>query len=111
MLVLGGAIASEINLPAVAAYCRAEILGHNPQHIVRRWPTMEAAIANDEFQTFLKQIRRRFPAEKAERILVSHGINLARERETYYSDAEYAAAILGKSMDELEALYGPSGQD
>ncbi len=106
MLVLAGTIASEIGLLSVAAYCRSEILLHNPRHMVRRWPTLEFALADTDFQQFLKQIRRRFPAEKVERILVSHGVNLERERETYYSDAEYAAAILGKSTSELDSIYG-----
>jgi hypothetical protein len=111
MLVLAGAIASEIGLTSVANYCRSEILLHNPQHMVPRWPTLEAAMVDDDFRVFLRQVRRRYPSEKAERILASLGVNLARERETYYSDAEYAAAILGRTTSELDALYGPSRKD
>jgi hypothetical protein len=44
--------------------------------------------------------------EKAEHILSSLGIQLAGERETYYTDHEYAASLLGLSTDELDRRFG-----
>lgn len=107
MLVLAGALAAEMDLSSIAGYCRSEILRNNPKHIVRRWPTITVALDDNDFLFFLKQVRRRFPLEKAERELSVHGLEMAQERATYYSDIEYAAAILGKSPDELN-LYGES---
>jgi hypothetical protein len=33
---------------------------------------------------------------------------MAHERETYYSDNEYAAALLGTTPSELEKMFGPT---
>lgn len=105
-LVLAGVIAARMNLDDVAAYCRAEVLRHNPGHMVRRWPTLAAAIEDSDFLHFLKQLQRRFPQEKAERMLAELGIEMARERETYFDDAEYAASLLGISPEQLGTDHG-----
>ena len=106
LLVLAGVIATDMGLWQIAAYCRHRVLEHNGQHLLRRWPTMEAAINSEEFQLFLTQLRRRYPLEKAERMLDSLGIDMGRERDAYYSDHEYAAALLGTTPDELDQLFG-----
>ncbi|MDG2384667.1 MAG: hypothetical protein P8N76_23560 [Pirellulaceae bacterium] len=105
MLVLASVIAAELGLGSIAAYCRDEILQNNPRHIVRRWPSVVIALSDEDFQAFLKQIRRRYPAERAERMLDALGFVMGQERETYYSDAEYAAAILGTTPDELDQRF------
>ena len=111
MLVLAGVLASEIGLPSVADYCRDHVLRHNPRHLIRRWPTITAALEDEDFRLFMKQVRRRYPAEKAERMLDTFGLVMARERDTYYTDAEYAAAILGTTPAELDRLYGRAKPD
>ncbi len=105
MLVLGGSLAAELGLHSLAAYCRDEILSHNPKHMIRRWATVAHALDDDDFLVFLKQIRRRYPTERAERMLDAMGLDMARERETYYTDAEYAAAILGTTPNELARRF------
>ena len=113
LLVLAGAIAAELELDAVAAYCRYQILEHNPRHFVRRWPTFSVALEEEDFQGHRKQLQRRYPREKAEQMLESLGIQMAREREAYFTDYEYAAAILGTTPEALEKEYGEesSGND
>ncbi len=111
MLVLAGVLAAEIGLPSVANYCRDHILQHNPRHLVRRWPNLAEALEDEDFRFFLKQVRRRYPTEKAERMLDSLGLVMARERDVYYSDVEYAAAILGMTPVELDRLYGHANPD
>ena len=106
LLVLAGATAVQMNLPQIAAYCRREILLHNPRHMLRRWPNMDEALLDEDFQSHLKQLRRRYPCEQAERMLDSLGIQMARERDTYFSDIEYAAAILGTTTDALDEMFG-----
>ncbi len=64
------------------------------------------ALADDEFLCLLKQLQRRYPQEKAERLLQSLGIELGGERATYYSDFEYAAALLGTTPETLEKQFG-----
>ena len=100
MLLLAGATAANLQLSKLARYCRQEILHHNPRHLVGKWPTIEEALLDDEFLTFLNSVRRKYPVERAEKLLDHLGIDIANERDTYYSDAEYAAAIL--SIDEAD---------
>jgi hypothetical protein len=108
LLVLAGVIAARMGLPRIAACCRQRILEHNPQHLVGRWATLSDALNDDDFLHFLKHLQRRFPQEKAERMLSTLGIELGRERETYYTDEEYAAALLGDTPDNLERRFGES---
>lgn len=102
MLVLAGVVAANMRLDEVAGYCRRVILQHNPQHLLRRWATIPEALLDEEFLAFLKQVRRKYPPEKAERMLDSLGVDMAREREAYYSDLEYAAALLGVTPAEMK---------
>jgi hypothetical protein len=106
MLVLAGVAAANMRLEPVAAYCRQTILRHNPQHLIGRWTSLAEALIDEEFLAFLKQVRRKYPPEKAERMLDSLGLEMACERAAYYSDLEYAAAILGISTGELEKAGG-----
>lgn len=102
VLVMCGMLAAQMNLPSVDRYCRAQILRHNPGHMVRRWPSFAIALHDADFQHFLKQIQRRYSLETAERMTAELGIEIGSgEREAYYTDEEYAAAILGTSVQEM----------
>jgi len=94
LLVLSAAIAANQQLHKLSAYCRAEILEHNPQHMVRKWETVEEALLDEEFLTLLKRIRSEYSSERAEQLLQALGIEMANERAAYYSDQEWAASIL-----------------
>jgi hypothetical protein len=106
LLVISAATALAVGLPQIADCCRERILAHNPGHLVRRFPTMRDAMEDESFRTFLKQMRRRYPREKAEQMLESLGLDMARERDTYFSDNEYAAALLGTTPQELTERFG-----
>ena len=108
MLLIAAMIAARMQLPRISAYCRREILIHNPRHLIGRWPQVEDAIQHPDFLHLLKSVQRRYPQEKAERLLDNLGIERGRERDTYYSDEEYAAALLGSTLDQLEQMFGPS---
>ena len=110
LLVLSGVIAARMDLSRIAAYCRHAVLQHNPGHMLRRWPTIESALDDPDFVHFHKHLTRRYPQEKAERLLSSLGIDMARERDTYYSAGEYAAALLGVTPEALEGQFGEAGQ-
>jgi hypothetical protein len=69
---------------------------------------MEEALEDPDFLSILKSIQRRYPQEKAERLLASLGIERGRERDAYYDDEEYAAALLGTTPAELDRLFGPN---
>jgi len=101
LLVLASVVAARSGLPRIAAYCRRLVLEHNPRHVIGRWPTVPAALGEAEFLHFLRHLERRFPPEQAEQMLGTLGIDRARERDTYFSDEEYAAALLNTTPDEL----------
>jgi hypothetical protein len=60
----------------------------------------------EDFLALLKQIQRRYPLEKAETLLDNLGIELANERDAYFTDQEYAAALLGESLESLRERFG-----
>lgn len=101
LLVLAGVEAQTLGLDPISALCRHKVLAHNARHLVRRWPTLSAALADERFQTYLKQLRRRYSREKTEHMLDSLGIELGRERALYASDLEYAAALLDTEPEAI----------
>ena len=104
LLVLAGVHAQEMGLEQISALCRHRILGNNARHLVRQWPTLTAALADERFQSYLKQLKRRYSGEKIEHILDSLGIELGREREAYFSDVEYAAALLDTKPEVIGSI-------
>lgn len=98
-LLLAGAVAAQAGLADVATECRHRVLAHNPQHLVGHHGSIEEGLADERFQSFLNQLRRRYNQERCEHILRSLGISLAREREAYYSDGEYGMALLAPSPE------------
>lgn len=105
LLVIAAVIATQLDLARIAAHCRKLVLAHNPQHMIGNYPTVAEALADSDFLHLLKQLQRRFPLEAAERMLVSLGIEQAREWEAYYTDEEYAAALLGETPTSLAKMY------
>lgn len=101
LLVLAGIEAESIGLDSISALCRHHVLAHNARHLVRHWPTLAAAVADERFQTYLRRLRRRYSKERAEHMLDSLGIELGRERELYANDLEYAAALLGTQPEAI----------
>jgi len=111
VLVLAGVIAAQIDLAPIAAACREQILVHNPGHIVGRWPTIGAALAEEDFQSLVNQLSTRYGPERVEGLVEQLGIERASERPAYASDGEFAAALLGLNWDELQRRFGPESDD
>jgi hypothetical protein len=104
LLVLAGVQAEEMGLAEISALCRHKILAQNARHLLGKWPTMAAALAAEPFRAYLKQLRRRYSSEKVEHMVHSLGIEMGRERQAYFSDAEYAAALLDTKVEAIAAL-------
>jgi hypothetical protein len=105
-------MASEMpGLAPIAAACRETILAHNPGHMLSRWPTLTEGLRDPELQSLVAQLARRYGPEQAEQLLVQLGIERGAERSAYFSDGEYAAALLGKRWDELERRFGSDEAD
>ncbi|MEX0678431.1 MAG: hypothetical protein WD063_15230 [Pirellulales bacterium] len=101
LLVLAGVQAEAMGLVEIAALCRHKILAQNAQHLVRRWPTITEALSTEPFQVYLKQLKRRYSSEKVEHMVQSLGIEMGQERAAYFSDQEYAAALLDTRVDAI----------
>jgi hypothetical protein len=108
LLVLAGVQSEEMGLEQISALCRHKILVHNSRHLVGQWPTFASALNDEQFQSYLKQLRRRYSAEKSEHMLDALGIELGRERDAYFSDLEYAAALLDTKPDEIAGILANS---
>jgi hypothetical protein len=106
LLFLAGVIAAQIpGLAPIAECCRAKILEHNPGHLVARRPTLSGSLKEPDFDALVVQLARRYGPEQAEQMLVQLGIERGAERAAYYSDGEYAAALLSERWDELQERY------
>jgi hypothetical protein len=105
LFVMSAVAATKAGLPRIAAYCRQAVLDSNAQHLIRRWPTVAIALRDEEFRHFLTHLEKRYSRENAEQLLQSLAIERGHERETYYSDEEYAAGIVGISLEALQELY------
>jgi hypothetical protein len=111
VLLLAAVIAAQIDLEPIAAACREMILAHNPRHIVGRWPTIVAALAEENFQSLVNQLSTRYSPEHAERMVEQLGIERDSERANYPSDGEFAAALLGLDWDDLQRRFGGEPDD
>jgi hypothetical protein len=109
LLVLAAALAADLELPAIAACCQARVVEHNPGHLLARFATVSEANEREEFNTLRRQLIRRYSPERAEQLIQSLRIEWRAERAAYYSDEEYAAALLGLTLDELNRRYGSQG--
>jgi hypothetical protein len=110
--LLAGVIAVQLpGLAPIAACCRAKILAHNPGHVLDRWPTLGEGLGEEELASLVTQLARRYGPEQAEQLCVQLGIERGAERSAYYSDGEYAAALLGERWEDLERRYGANSAD
>lgn len=105
LLVLAAAAATRSGLPRIAAYCRDQVLQNNPRHLIQRWNTVAQALRDPEYQQFLVHLERRFSPTKADVMLANLGIDRSHERATYFTDEEYAAALLGVTPDFLAEQF------
>jgi hypothetical protein len=100
-LVLAGGCAGLLKMPAIAGFCRELILRNNQGHMVRRWPTFEEALKDEDFHVFLKQLARRLSVERAEAALRELRYDCDVRRSDYPSEHEYVAAVMGVDPDWL----------
>jgi hypothetical protein len=111
VLVLAAVIAAQIDLAPIAAACREQILAHNPGHMIGRWPTVAAALGEEDFQTLVNQLSTRYGPERVEELVERLGIERAKERAAYASDGEFAAALLRLNWEELKRRFGSESDD
>lgn len=105
-LVLAGTYAAMLQMKPVAEFCRTVILQNNHGHMLRKWPTFGQAIEEPDFGTFLKQVRRRFPTERAEILLQEMGYECDVRRTDHETEEEYVAAVMGVDTEWLREHFG-----
>lgn len=95
-LVLAAVEATEAGCDAVAERCRQLVLEHNPAHMLKKHDSVAMALADTEFQTYLKQARRFCSHERAEHLLtqleIAPGIPTTNSGLTA---SEYSLLLLG----------------
>jgi hypothetical protein len=69
VLIMAAVIAAQIDLTPIASACRERILSHNPRHLVGRWPTLSAALEQEEFQLLVNQLSTRYGPERVEQMV------------------------------------------
>ena len=94
-LVMTGVCAAMLEMEVIASFCRQLILKNNPGHMVKRYESFSEALRAEDFVTFLKQVRRKLPTEKAENLLVEFGYQCDVKRRDYDDPNVYIAAIMG----------------
>ena len=94
-LVMTGVCASMLEMEVIASFCRQLILKNNHGHMIRRFENFHEALRTEDFLTFLKQVRRKLPTEKAENMLVEFGYQCDVKRRDYSDPNVYIAAVMG----------------
>lgn len=110
LLLLSAVGACLLGLHRIAGYCRWLILKNNTGHMIGNWETVHLGLHNEEMHTLVRQVERRFPLERIENELSELGFIESRERETYFSDEEYMASILGVGQKWLRVNFDPDGR-
>ncbi len=105
-LVLAGSCASLLDLEPFANFCRHLVLQNNRGHMIGRYSGFQAAVADDDFQVFLKQLARRFPFEKSESLLQSLNYVSPVNREEFANDLEYFCGLMSIELEWLEENFG-----
>lgn len=105
-LLLAGVIAAQIELAPIAAACRERILTHNARHLVRQWPTIGEALAEEAFQTLVNQLSTRYGPERVEQMVERLSIAAEIDRADFAGDGAFAAALLGTTWEELVDRFG-----
>lgn len=105
-LVLAGSYAALMQMVPVSGFCKQLILQNNHGHMVRKWDSFEQAIEAEDFLTFLRQVRRRIPVERAETQLSELNYQCDVLRSDYESDLEFAAAVAGVDAKWLQENFG-----
>lgn len=105
-LVLAGTCAAILEMKSIDNFCRKLILQNNHGHMMKRWESFAEAIHQEDFGIFIKQIRRKFPIERAETLLSEFSYSCDVVRESYPSDEAYASAVMGIDHEWLTEHFG-----
>ncbi len=99
-LLLAAATAVEAEFDQVAKRCRQLVLDHNPAHLIHRFESVAHALADLEYQSFQRQLKRFCSYEKAEHYLTQLKIAPGLPgKEGNLNVGDYALLLLGQASD------------
>ena len=104
-LVMVGVCASMLEMEVIANFCRQLILQNNRGHMLKKYDSFSEALRTEDFVTFLKQVRRKLPTEKAENTLVEFGYKCDVKRRDYSDPDVYIAAVMGVDFEWLKENF------
>ena len=106
LLVLAGVLAAEQGLAANCRLLSALCLGAQPAALFSPLVNGRGGSGRSRVHFLSAALASAISRERAERMLDALGIERGCERAAYYSDEEYAAALLGIRLDQLEEFRG-----
>ncbi len=105
-LVMTGVCASMMQMREIATFCHQLILQNNRGHLLKRYESFEEALTTEDFVTFLKQVRRKLPTERAETRIEELGYHCDVRRKDYDDPDVYVAALLGVDFEWVKEHFG-----
>ena len=105
LLVLASEAACELGLRPLAEYCRQMVLKNNPGHMIGRYSSVNDALASDDFQFFLRQVRRRFSIEYSETELDKLKIDYEHDLVSVGSVDDYLSRLLGVEYAWIQEAF------
>ena len=105
-LVVGGACASLMQMPAIEKFCRSVVLQRNHGHMLKRWDSITEAMEYEDFHLLLRQIRRKISEERALEILEEYQYHCPVKIADHKSNESFAAAVLGLEYQWLIENFG-----
>lgn len=94
-LVMSGVCASMLNMAPIAKFCRQLIMQNNRGHMMKRYESFDAALKDEDFYAFLKQVRKKIPADKVPAIVEQLGYRCPVRKKDFTVPEAYIASVLG----------------
>jgi hypothetical protein len=105
-LLLAAVQACHLQMHPLAELCRKMILQNNPGHMLRKFGCVADAVEDPDFDTFLKQVRRKIPRENINAVISQLEYHCDLKRSDFASESEYAAAVLGLDVAWIKENFG-----
>ena len=104
-LIMVGVCSSMLQMHEIANFCQQLILQNNRGHMLKRYENFEEALTCEDFVTFLKQVRRKLPTERAETQLEELGYKCDVRRRDYTDPDVFIAAVLGVDFEWVKENF------
>jgi len=105
-LVIAGTCAALMQMKSIEAFCRAMILQNNRGHMIGKWPSFSEAIEDGDYQTLLRQVRKKMSEERAHEMLEEMEYECQVRKEQCRTNEEFAAAVLGVDVEWIRENFG-----